>query len=835
MKGWGFLFKMCINEHKKYTITIDPTPQQTKPSKNKIGEISNNLLTVTGLTINEVATYVDQPYGYTWSGGIFNGNPTNKNWKSQSVFGLDFDNKTLKITPEAVIQRFEEYKITPQLWYRTFSSTSDLLKFRVLLFMDHEISNSGIHNIITNGLKQMFPEADPACFNKARIFFGGKNPEVIHHQPIDTLKLFENLSILQISKDNGRTRSISKPLLGCSGGCEDFQQYFGEKQTFLYNNYRRSSFSPSSSTLIPEGKENVKIDGKIARSRIKILDQFLNGEWLYHEQLFGLATNLINVKGGRKLMKETMTKFNEQGITSYTENNFNILPYLNIINYPPQPIHTFSPYPEDSNLYDLVSEVKDKRGKIEIIEEAEKIQLEDAEEKFDREFQRVINSGEKGKIYLFKLPTAIGKTKMITSSMNCTIALPTNKLKNEVMDRMTIPCIKSPDPVIFNNDWINQRIQYFYSIGLPKKAVQIIHELASDNSPYMGNYDDISLAKSYTDQLELSKVSENTVITTHAKALFTQFKHDTLIFDEDPLNSLIQIQKMKISDLYVLGLTLQNERIKVNQIVDVLKNAKDSEVNQTPRLVMDFEEMYQKASETTPLDSNLFSFFSSSYFIKDSLDNDLIHYVVKKQLPKEKKIIILSATVNPFIYQCLFGEENVEVIEIDNVIQKGKIIQHTKRSCSRNSLNRYVSQVSNEVGEKQVITFKSFIQQFQNPVKDIYFGNCSGYNTMAGQDISVVGTPHKNNVEYFLLAKVVGVEFNTSDISANSMRVQKIEHNGFRFKFNSFENPDLRKIQLALIESDLIQAVGRARTLRTSATVEVYSNFPLKIATQFVY
>ena len=41
--------------------------------------------------------------------------------------------------------------------------------------------------------------------------------------------------------------------------------------------------------------------------------------------------------------------------------------------------------------------------------------------------------------------------------------------------------------------------------------------------------------------------------------------------------------------------------------------------------------------------------------------------------------------------------------------------------------------------------------------------------------------------------------------------------------------------QLALIESDLIQAVGRASTLRTDATVELYSNFLLRISNHFIF
>jgi hypothetical protein len=67
------------------------------------------------------------------------------------------------------------------------------------------------------------------------------------------------------------------------------------------------------------------------------------------------------------------------------------------------------------------------------------------------------------------------------------------------------------------------------------------------------------------------------------------------------------------------------------------------------------------------------------------------------------------------------------------------------------------------------------------------------------------------------------------------MGFKEIEYNGFRFMFNCYDNSELREIQLGLIESDLIQAVGRARTLRTEAIVELYSNFPLKIVNEFVW
>ena len=56
---------------------------------------------------------------------------------------------------------------------------------------------------------------------------------------------------------------------------------------------------------------------------------------------------------------------------------------------------------------------------------------------------------------------------------------------------------------------------------------------------------------------------------------------------------------------------------------------------------------------------------------------------------------------------------------------------------------------------------------------------------------------------------------------------QIVEHNGYRFTFTTFQNEGLRAIQFWMLESELEQAVGRARLLRNECTVNLFSNFPL--------
>ncbi len=113
---------------------------------------------------------------------------------------------------------------------------------------------------------------------------------------------------------------------------------------------------------------------------------------------------------------------------------------------------------------------------------------------------------------------------------------------------------------------------------------------------------------------------------------------------------------------------------------------------------------------------------------------------------------------------------------------------------------------------------------------NIYFGNTRGYNELKGKDLFVIGTPHINPIVYYFHAEYMGID--TNNIS-KKMDYQTVQLKGMQFKFQTFNNPELRNIQLNLIEGELTQAVGRARTIRTEAEVNVFSNFPLLMTDKY--
>ena len=815
---------MTNNESKTYQITIDPTPRSSKPPKDDstIGKISNSLKTVTGVTIKQFATYVSSPYGYTWT-SIFSGTINNENWKEQSVFALDFDKGLL--TVDQVFERLALLGIYPQVWYSTFSDSPALPKFRVVLFLDQPVINLDQRKYITLGLLSLFPEADQQCKNAARFFFGGKQSYIKSEEPIILEKLVDALGPILITGDGGRTRKINPALFR---GSRDIEET-GKKWAFLYNNNTSSQIKPKPTSI--EGGKLEIIDWDIAIQNVRILKEFVEGRWLFHNELFGLATNLIYINGGTKLMKKIMEKYNEKGITQYTPNNFNILTYLKITQYPPKPVHEFSPCPEDKDIYDIISATKDIRGKIEQTEPINRMELSEAEVILRNSFEEIIQNGEIGKIYLMCLPTAIGKTESILSLSNTTIAAPTNLLKNEIGSRMNVEFTATPNQVIFDNQSLNRKLIYYYSIGLPKKATAVVYDVINPKNSNLYSSEDILKAEKYLSDLKSSLNSSSTILTTHSRAIHTQFKNDTLIFDEDPLKYIIDIKQIYISDLNKMNVQSYNIfGSELDSVINYLTIAPPIVFNSTPTFSIDLDNLIDQVSNLN-LESNIFEFFSSSYFVKDNYNKDIINYVIKRELPKDKKIIIMSATLPIYIYEQLYGDR-LEIIDIRDVKQKGKVIQYTKRSCSRQGLKRYGNQIIETVGNKPVITFKTYSDKFQNPTKGIHFGNCSGYDTLKGQDIAVVGTPHKNNIEYTLTAKVIGIDFKTTD---TTISYQKIEYNGFRFMFKCYDNEQLREIQLGLIESDLIQAIGRARTLRTDANVQVYSNYPLRISDEFIF
>jgi len=794
-----------------HKMTFDCTRQHSsKPTQAMIASISKSVTTQYEIEdINTVAPYLIAPVAWTWTPATFNGSRSNANWEQQSVFALDFDNG---FTPEQALEITDRYNIVPNIIYSSFSDSPELRKFRILFFLDRSITNKDEAKFIQTNLMNMFEgNADKACKDYARMFYGGKELLFLNNVEVSSEHLMDVLNTIQVANDSMKTRKVFD---------------FGAKGVSSYY-YKDNTPSQTDSTgLYNGGKtiENFNFDK--ARMEVKIFDDFLNHNWLTHTELFGLATNLYWIKGGLKLMKDTMEEAVRNGKAGYTENNFGIFPYVSKMQYTPQRLENFSPYEEDREEgKNIINAVRLSKGEVVVLEQKTTMTLSDAQAKFNEEFQKALDA-ESG-VYLFKVPTGFGKTAALESVEGVTIALPTHKLKDEVSGRMKVEHKVTPNLPEFSEE-VKHRLEFLYELGLYTKASSLLIEIANSTEKE-GKYimSDIFYANEFVKANRECYKATQTVLTTHQKASFCTFASDTLIFDEDPLQCFLQVKEMKIGDLNNL-LNLKEIKPIVEVVKSFLEKLDASTIETMKQFVFDYDKLVDVLSEAE-VDSTILDLLNCEYLFKDLERQNEIHYVVKREIPKTKKTIIMSATASDFIYKKLFGNDLV-IVDLMNIEQVGQVVQNTKYSLSKTSLNEQHSKITPLVGQLPVITFKDTKHYFKNSVRDMHFGNCSGYDLYKGEDIAVVGTPHKNNYLYFLYANALGVKVRTRD---NQIQNQTITRNGVSFKFNTFLNEDLREIQLSLIEADLVQAVGRNRSLREDCTAYVYSNLPLRQTTKF--
>lgn len=122
-------------------------------------------------------------------------------------------------------------------------------------------------------------------------------------------------------------------------------------------------------------------------------------------------------------------------------------------------------------------------------------------------------------------------------------------------------------------------------------------------------------AQTYLTQLADNKNSTTTVLKTHARALYSEFQHDTIIFDEDPLETIVDINKFEIKDLIKLVYQTYTLNTSYNELIRTLENAKAGIIHNTNVGMLDVEALIEKLY-LFQLSSNLVVSFQVPFFIK---------------------------------------------------------------------------------------------------------------------------------------------------------------------------------------------------------------------------
>ena len=89
----------------------------------------------------------------------------------------------------------------------------------------------------------------------------------------------------------------------------------------------------------------------------------------------------------------------------------------------------------------------------------------------------------------------------------------------------------------------------------------------------------------------------------------------------------------------------------------------------------------------------------------------------------------------------------------------------------------------------------------------------------------VIGALHRPDYVYKLIAVALGHRLGLD--TTQELVNRRVCRNGFEFYAVSFDDTFLQEVQFALIETELEQAVGRARIGEHNCRVDMYTNIPL--------
>lgn len=145
-----------------------------KPVGSQCGEVQKNLIQ-TEITLEQLAFALT--HGATFKPAVLMNGRSAQHWHQQQVFGLDFDDG---IRMEEVYQKVQSLGLTPCFLYTTFSHTEEHHKFRMVFCTDNVITDGSIRDKLQATLMGAIGNVDKVCFNRDRLFFGGKGHTVLY-------------------------------------------------------------------------------------------------------------------------------------------------------------------------------------------------------------------------------------------------------------------------------------------------------------------------------------------------------------------------------------------------------------------------------------------------------------------------------------------------------------------------------------------------------------------------------------------------------------------------------------------------------------------------------
>lgn len=573
----------------------------------------------------------------------------------------------------------------------------------------------------------------------------------------------------------------------------------------------------------------------------RLFREYENGEKsLDHDELFGLVTSLIAVETGRDLFFSIMSKHPE--FYDSVEKWRLDVQYCVQKEYSPKRCDRFCPYCEECcHTKNILTTARPRRDSMELDPnyDVNYYSLQEAQNDVYEVIRDAYERSGNG-IYIIKAQVGIGKSHSYLQIMKenpderFLIAAPTNLLKNELykkakgmgIDVCMTPSLEEIKDEIPSKIW--EKIQGFYGRGQPRSVTSYIKKVVE--------HEDIPCLKEFMERKERVRKSKGCLITTHRYMLTMDEERlsefDTIIIDEDIIfKTIITNQgEITISALKKLKKDTTDSMLR-KKIKELLNQAKGKSCIELDSFEYDFKEDVGVSDDKKSAPLDIASFCAASHFYvrkaenERNLDEDTVVFLKLSAL-KNMKYIIVSATADEEICHQFFDPDwGIDFQECKQARYMGKLLQYPDKSMSRSSIDNDKGIVRRlmkhfNLDESHVITF------MKEAIGFLHFGNTEGSNALEGQDILVVGTPYHADFLYKLIAFTLGYDIDGDE----EMTPQIIFRNGYQVRINTYENEDLQRVHLWMMDSELDQAAGRARLLRHDCTVHLFSRYPMKQA-----
>ncbi len=803
-----------------------------------------------------------------------NGVKNKENFEQSQLLTLSFDSFSSpgnrEVTFEKIKARTQRYKLPMLFAYDSYTSGTRK-RFNIVFLNETPLSDLREAEAMQRALMMIFPEADNDC-SVLKLNKGG-NKLLYSDEAMPTINaewVLMNMC-LHLKNRFGVTnykRKIAE-FSRATGTRLDDRSLPSTSVAEVHTEYHRDIIDDknSSKCIIEEGSDKIlshleyrinfedggtheKVSSEQKRSSTispissSILKSFSTSCRLHQEfesgsrsltqqELLGLATNLAQVKSGQKMFNAVLSMKRHPGWEQEI-NNWDYYFYY-IKGKGAKPCSCFCPYRDTcQHGKDILSTVKPKYHQIERLANwgDPLVGLDEAWADFKEKFQEAIDSDDQC-WHIIKSQTALGKTQAVLeflkgTSLKTLVSLSTNRLKREFCERagkMGIDMVVSPSLHELQDeipDVVWGEIQDLYDVG--KSPMPRIEKAIAD--------DDVECAKVFKkykrELLEFNNASGHAITTHRRLTSMNVSKYDLIIVDEDIVYSTVipSRETVSLSTLRKLKKKLAASDPLAAKIKKCLKRVEDSEFFTLG------EADWHRAYADIKMAVNIPALCSATHFCyreateqENDLSENSVTFIKPVKFPDNKKYIMLSATADRDICELYFGANNVRFYDCKEAENTGTLNQHGDRSMGRSSIRKdtsIIDRIKKWTGFNYTISFKEFHKYYTG---DLHFGNCAGCDMLKGENIDVIGTPHQPEWIYKLFAYSLGYEVD-DDLKPNMV----VAHNGFRFRFMTYADETLRAIQFYMIESELEQAVGRARLLRCDCTVNLFSDFPLKQA-----